>query len=189
MRCYFMRGAHIGAVELLTDASDEAAISQAKALFEERKKDEFAGFEVWDRARFVYCYPEPPPSYATARTDVEPLYHLYFLGEDGIMRGSFRFWAKSDEAAYELAEVAFDACSDRAVQFELWHGSRRIRSTSIVTLVEVITNRQAEVVALEEKIHDSRWAVAKSERLLEHLKHLKTPKISADHHTVPDHNP
>lgn len=56
MRCYFMRDGHIGAVELLTDASDVAAIAQAQALFEERK-NKFAGFEVWDRARFVHRYP------------------------------------------------------------------------------------------------------------------------------------
>lgn len=56
MRCYFMRDGHIGAVEMLTDASDAAAIAQAQALFE-RCKDKFVGFEVWDRARFVYRYP------------------------------------------------------------------------------------------------------------------------------------
>ena len=56
MRCYFMQDGHIGAVELLTDTSDAAAIAQAQALFEERK-DKFAGFEVWDRARFVHRYP------------------------------------------------------------------------------------------------------------------------------------
>lgn len=56
MRCYFIRDGHIGAVELLTDTSDAAAIAQAQALFEQRK-DKFAGFEVWDRARFVYRYP------------------------------------------------------------------------------------------------------------------------------------
>jgi hypothetical protein len=62
MRCYFLRGAHICAVELLTDASDEAAINQAKMLFEKRKM-EFAAFEVWDRARFVYRHPSLPPKY------------------------------------------------------------------------------------------------------------------------------
>lgn len=59
MRCYFMRNGHIGAVELLTDSSDAAAIEQAQALFEQRK-DKFAGFEVWDRARFVHRYPRDP---------------------------------------------------------------------------------------------------------------------------------
>jgi len=49
MRCYVMRDGHIGAVELLTDVSDAAAIARAQALFEQRK-DKFAGFEVRDRA-------------------------------------------------------------------------------------------------------------------------------------------
>ena len=56
MRCYFMRDGHIAAVELLSDASDAAAIAQALVLFKERQ-DKFAGFEVWDRARFVYRFP------------------------------------------------------------------------------------------------------------------------------------
>jgi len=62
VRCYFLRRGHIGSVEILTDVSDEAAIKQANALFEKRKK-EFEGFEVWDRARFVHCYPPLPPKY------------------------------------------------------------------------------------------------------------------------------
>ena len=46
MRRYFLHGGHIGAVELLNDtSSDTAAINEAKALFEKRKK-EFQGFEV-----------------------------------------------------------------------------------------------------------------------------------------------
>ena len=37
MRCYFMRGGHIAAIELLNAKSDEEAIQQCQALFEERK--------------------------------------------------------------------------------------------------------------------------------------------------------
>ncbi|GEM_PF-1828621 len=65
MRCYFMRGGHIAAVELVTDDSDEAAINQGKALFEQRRQ-EFAGFEVWDRERFVYRHPSLPPKYTAS---------------------------------------------------------------------------------------------------------------------------
>ncbi|MDE2228509.1 MAG: hypothetical protein KGL11_05655 [Alphaproteobacteria bacterium] len=57
MRCYFMRGGHIGAVEVLTDSSDAAAIKQAEGLFRERS-EKFDGFEIWDRARFVHRYEE-----------------------------------------------------------------------------------------------------------------------------------
>ena len=37
MRCYFMRGGHIEAVEELTGLSGEEAIEKAHALFSERK--------------------------------------------------------------------------------------------------------------------------------------------------------
>jgi len=56
VRVYFLRNGRIGTVELLTDASDEAAIRQAHALFELRK-NEFESFEVWDQARFVHRHP------------------------------------------------------------------------------------------------------------------------------------
>ena len=52
MRCYFMRGGHIAAVELLNAKSDEEAIEQCRALFEERKS-KFEAFEVWDHARKI----------------------------------------------------------------------------------------------------------------------------------------
>ena len=57
MRCFFMRGGHIAAVELLEVKSDEEAVEKCKALFEERKS-KFEGFEVWDRARKIA---EGPP--------------------------------------------------------------------------------------------------------------------------------
>jgi len=48
VRCYFMRGGHIAAVEILDVKSDEEAVEKCKAFFEERKS-KFEGFEVWDR--------------------------------------------------------------------------------------------------------------------------------------------
>lgn len=56
MRCYFLRDGRICAVELLSDISDEAAVRQARDLFDQRKNDAEA-FEIWDRARFVYRHP------------------------------------------------------------------------------------------------------------------------------------
>jgi hypothetical protein len=52
MRCYFMRGGHIAAVELLDAKSDDEAVEQCRALFEERKS-QYEGFEVWDRTRKI----------------------------------------------------------------------------------------------------------------------------------------
>jgi hypothetical protein len=67
MRCFFMQAGHIAAVELLENISgDEAAIARCRSLFVTRVRLGYDGFELWDRARRVYCYPEPcedtPPS-------------------------------------------------------------------------------------------------------------------------------
>ena len=58
MRCYFMRGGHIEAVEVLAGLSDDQAIAKAHALFSERKLL-FEGFELWDRTRVLIRHPEP----------------------------------------------------------------------------------------------------------------------------------
>lgn len=63
MRCYFMRRGHFAAVEVLVDLSDETAIGQAEALFEERKQ-EFEGFELWDGTRLVHRHQQPLPKSA-----------------------------------------------------------------------------------------------------------------------------
>jgi len=182
MRCYLFRSGHIAAVETLKDGSDEALIEQARALFEKRERD-YQGFEVWDCARFVYRYPELPPAYRSAPKAVRSSYRLYLLGDDGIIRGYFEFAAESDKAAYELAELAFDACSDRATHFELWHDSHLLNLAApppMTTYQQVLASRQAQVVALEERMRDSRWAVATSERLLARLRDVRRPLISAD---------
>ncbi len=179
MRCYFFRRGHIAAVEMLKAGSDEALVEEARALFEKRKM-EFEGFEIWDCARFIYRCPELPPSYRSAPINGRSYYRLYLLGDDGVIRGYFDFSEDSDEAAYEIAELAFEACLDRAANFELWHDSRLVTppaSVSMRTHEEVLANRQAQIVALEERMRDSRWAVATSKRLLARLNGLKTPRF------------
>jgi hypothetical protein len=57
MRCYFLAKGHIVAVEVLTAELDADAIKQAEGLFQERA-GRIVGFEVWDRGRFVYRYPD-----------------------------------------------------------------------------------------------------------------------------------
>ena len=52
MRCYLMRGGHIAAEELLDAKSDEEAVEECRAIFEERKS-KFEAFEVWDRTRKI----------------------------------------------------------------------------------------------------------------------------------------
>ena len=57
MRCYFMRGGHIAAVEELPGLADEEAVAKAHALFLERNHL-FEGFEVWDRTRVLFRHRE-----------------------------------------------------------------------------------------------------------------------------------
>jgi hypothetical protein len=57
MRCYFMRGGRIEAVEELAGLSDEQALAKAHALFSERKH-KFEGFELWNRTRVIIRHPE-----------------------------------------------------------------------------------------------------------------------------------
>ena len=52
MRCYLMRGGHIAAEEFLDAKSDEEAVEECRAIFEERKS-KFEAFEVWDRTRKI----------------------------------------------------------------------------------------------------------------------------------------
>ena len=66
MRCYFLRGGHIVAVEGLTGLSEEEAIVKAQVLFSEREIPAGA-FEIWDQARVVIRHPPIPQEPARAR--------------------------------------------------------------------------------------------------------------------------
>ena len=57
MRCYFMRGGRIEAIEELNGLSDDAALAKAHALFSARKHS-FEGFELWNRSRVIIRHPE-----------------------------------------------------------------------------------------------------------------------------------
>jgi hypothetical protein len=55
MQCYFQRDGHLAGVEMLPlGLSDEDAIARAHTLSSKRRRP-FDGFEVWDRARFVFA--------------------------------------------------------------------------------------------------------------------------------------
>jgi hypothetical protein len=57
MRCYFMRGGRIEAIEELPGLSDEQAVAKSHALFAERKH-KFEGFELWNRTRVIIRHPD-----------------------------------------------------------------------------------------------------------------------------------
>jgi hypothetical protein len=175
MRCYLFRGGQIAAVRIFADGSEGSVIRKCRAAFEKRKH-EFDGFEIWDDARFAYRYPEPLPNYANDGPNPNScFYRLYLLAKDGRILGLHGFPAESDDAALEIAQLTFAACSDCAARFEVWHDARltaRGDRPSRMMLEQVVAHRQARAVELEEQIRDSRWAVASSKRLLGRLQAL-----------------
>jgi hypothetical protein len=62
VRCYLMRKGQFATVEFLKPGTDESLIEQCKACFKNRSVEGFDGFEVWDRTRKIYVYPEPTNS-------------------------------------------------------------------------------------------------------------------------------
>ena len=62
MRCYLMRNGHIVAVEVLEGITDDAAaIRMGSENFLDRVRDRadyFDGFEIWERDRMVFRYPD-----------------------------------------------------------------------------------------------------------------------------------
>lgn len=64
MRCYFMRDGRIVDVDEIEGIRDDTeAIEYGVRRFRLRVSDEHErldGFEIWERSRFVYCFPTPP---------------------------------------------------------------------------------------------------------------------------------
>lgn len=60
MRCFLMNRGHIVGVEFLSKGPDDKLVEEARAHFDRRigGGERFDGFEVWDRARRVYVWPE-----------------------------------------------------------------------------------------------------------------------------------
>jgi hypothetical protein len=54
MRAYFLKDGRIREVATLPDVSDEEAIKQARALFENNAAAKYDGFEVWKGARHIH---------------------------------------------------------------------------------------------------------------------------------------
>lgn len=59
MRCYLIKKGHIAAVEILVPGPDEKLVAEAHEHFARLSGEKsYDGFEVWDRARRVYSWPE-----------------------------------------------------------------------------------------------------------------------------------
>lgn len=103
-------------------------------------------------------------------------YRLYLLDGNTIQaREEFR--APNDGDALIIATVVADACSDEHTGFELWSLARRVfgpaPAVSPLALDEISQAHQRAVLDLEEALQRSRWAIAKSRRLLEKKRELR----------------
>ena len=59
MRCYFIHDGHIESVVVMEGVGDDnAAIRKGLELFLGRLEKSVDGFEIWERDRLVYRYPE-----------------------------------------------------------------------------------------------------------------------------------
>lgn len=104
-------------------------------------------------------------------------YRVYFRTRDGFIRGREDFAADDDTTALVMAEIVFESCSDTVQYFDLWCGDRVVLAPrpSALTLLEVIEQRQSNIVAMEENIRDGAWAIASSQRLLRTLATIENP--------------
>jgi hypothetical protein len=99
-------------------------------------------------------------------------YRLYFRCRVGAIIGREDLLdAKDDTTALVISVQLFEACSDLAAGFELWHGPRLIgtsyaRRPQIDGAASVNAETQARVARHEELLLDSHWAIAESRRLL-----------------------
>ena len=107
---------------------------------------------------------------------MQPPYRVYLRNPKGRIVGREDFDAADDHAAMTIAEQLRDACSDLCVSFELWNGSRRVdafpRLVPRLDAAGISAATQEAVVLLEERLLESRWTIADSQRLLEQSRRL-----------------
>jgi hypothetical protein len=100
-------------------------------------------------------------------------YRLFFRCRTGVIIGRQDLLdAQDDGTALAMASQIFDACSDVAASFELWHGPRLVGTSyagppRLADAGSINAEAQASVARYEELLLDSRWTIAKSKQLLE----------------------
>jgi hypothetical protein len=96
-------------------------------------------------------------------------YRMYFKFS-GTIYGREDFKADDDIAAIRIARVLYNTCSDLCDSFELWQGARHIRARQPphqnACLADLIDAHQRVTLATEERISQSRWRIANSQRLI-----------------------
>jgi hypothetical protein len=99
-------------------------------------------------------------------------YRMYFRTA-GQINGRQDFEADNDVAAIRIARVLYDSCSDVCDSFELWQGKRQIRARQPhhqkANLADLTAAHQRVALETAERISESRWMIAQSQRLLQIL--------------------
>jgi hypothetical protein len=105
-----------------------------------------------------------------------PVYRMYFR-MTGQIHGREDFEAADDVAAIRIARVLYFACSDVSDGFNLWQGSRQLRTRlprhQRANLNELIEADHKAAIETLEHLRESRWLVAESRRLIEELDRAK----------------
>ena len=105
-------------------------------------------------------------------------YRVYLRDGMGFIRARQDFVAASLAEAIEISSFLFDACSDQCRSYELWSGTvligQNLTSSPRVRLELLNEARQNRVIELEETLHQSRWAIAKSARLRQSLESVRS---------------
>jgi hypothetical protein len=107
-------------------------------------------------------------------------YRIYFRHQKIGIVGRDEFEAEDDRAAIAFAEVLCDACSDVCDHFELWQGVRRVGACDRGECAKqdawrLNAQTQAAAAEHEERLLDSKWAIAKSRRLLAQFRNQIDP--------------
>ena len=104
-------------------------------------------------------------------------YRMYFLTK-GQIHGRAEFEADNDMAAIRMARVLYYTCADSCESFELWDGMRPLRARQSLrqkaSLADLIEAHQRVVIEKEEQISQSKWMIARSQRLIEALDLMKS---------------
>jgi len=112
------------------------------------------------------------------------MYRIYFLDRRGAIQAREEFDAPSDGDAVIIGSLVADVCSETYASYEIWSFNRRVveplASIPAISLAEISEDFQEQVLKLEDSMQRSRWAVAKSQRLIEKSNALRaavSPRI------------
>jgi CheY-like chemotaxis protein len=104
-------------------------------------------------------------------------YRLLLLDESDAILGRDDFDAEDDPGAVLIANMLYDACSDRCARFELYQNGRRLdlssRNRPLERPEQIRARTQEIVLEREQALYDSGMAIAESKRLLERLSDMR----------------